>query len=431
MSKLKFLYLILIIYTFSNCYRPRRVEPSYPSSSPYSTPFLSSISHQNISGTDSNKNGENSSFSFNVQLGFKNRGVFSYEISYNLEDYNYSKNVWITRNNILVDESLKFSENIFINADSILKINKISSSSIKLYINLKNEYGNTIEIPVSGSTSTFSFLVASNFIETKDKDRKVYINNFYSNIGNNISSSDKNKNSFLQLPSTILISFSINPPKINSYYALIKYRAYSSYQDKYVAFAETKEFQVNDDRDFKSAIIPLTYLIDTNEFKKENYDFSVELYDSKNKELLGTSYTSSRLEKYSDDNRTFDLEKFELKDSTDRDKDSFSSIYNAILRISSSDKTSKKYIVKILYSIYGKDSYDQLVPLVLNCDQENNVLITGGSLLPKGFYDLKIDLYDYNSVTNTSEGLPIRSWQALDSKILQAIAIEKIAEDTP
>ena len=414
-----------------SCNQPRRIEPLNREPQ-YSIPIIGNISDQFISSVDSNQNGVVSGFVFNLQVNFRNRGIFSYEIIYSTRDdyYTYEKKLWKSKSNILVNEGLSYSENIFIDADSILKINKLKSSTISIYIKFKNQYGDVINIPGTSSNpvSTTEYNAQYKSIETTSEDRKNYIRSFDFNINEYDNKFDVNRNSYIQLPSKLGITFNSYPNTSNSYYALLKYR--TSYNDPYSTLAEIKEFTTTNGSDLEKTYT-VHYLIDTNKFEKGDYSLQLELYDSKSKELLRSTGNSVRFEKYSDDTRRFNLDKFELTDSTDKDKDSFASVYTALLHISSSDKTPKKYFAKVMYSNYGKENYEQLVPLIINCDQDNYVLITGGSLLSKGFYDLSIDLYDFNTSTNTSVGTPIKSWKPFENKKLQAISIEKIAEDVP
>ena len=432
MTKLPLLFAFFALLSCTGCYKENRIKPVYQEETKYYYPVLSKASYAIENKVDSNNNYSAASFVINFKLDFRNRGRFTYKVNYRIEnEYGYeSQKNWITSKQILIDENLQHSERVLVNADSVLKLVSKTSSRLILSIQLINEDGGTIEIPSSSSSSSSREIDLSYInIETEALDRKYAVYSLSTYLGFN-GGSDKNGNYFSGLSPVLSLTLSPLPVKPVSVYVLVNYKN-DNYQQKTYPFAKTKPFILAADKGSQTQLIPLEYLTDTNLFVKGNYYFEYSIIESATNDTLKKYFTSQSLEKYSDDVRGFSLKMFELKDTSDTDKDFYPASYNVILNIASSDVTDKKYIAKILYANYGQNDYNQLVQLVIECNKDNEVVITGGNLLTKGFYDFKIEIYDFNSGKNVSEGKVINSWQALDNKNLQAIKLEKLSEDTP
>lgn len=417
--------LLSILIVCVSCYKEERVKPTtQPSNDILSNVVLDKFSYQITSKTDSNYNSRHPLAYILINPTFRNTGKFSYDVFYSIY-YNDGVRKALYQSELLeVPTSLNYLATIRFNGDSILKREQISSpQTFNLSIQFRNERGQVI-LPYS-SQSTTSISLGSITSESFVADKTPEPFSLYTSFS---SSNDLNQNNFFKLPSKLYVSASAFLKPQNTYFISISYSKQSS--NTYIPFASTESFNGTNS---SNPIYPkiANYAIDTNTFERGRYYFNMYLLDANNKDTVAMdTYNSYDLESTADDSRTFSLETFVLTDTTDSDNDSFPSSYKSKIKLNSSDNTGKTYIAKILYSVYGQTSYEQFTELVLNSDAETTVLLTGGSLLTKGYYDFRIELYNFNQSLNVSTGPKLISWGVLDMQTLQGVKLERINEDS-
>lgn len=419
----RFSLLCLLIVCVS-CYKEERVKPTtLPSNDVISNVVLDKFSYQTALKTDSNYNSRYPLAYILINPTFRNTGKFSYDVFYS-NYYNDGIRKTLYQSGLIdVPPSLNYLASIRFNGDSILKIEQNSNyQTYNLTIQFKNERGQIIVSNSSQTTNSISLgsITSESFITDKKPDAM----NFYTSFSTN---SDINNNGFYQLPNKLYVSPSSFLKPQNTYFVSISYS--KKREGSYLPFANTESFNgTNNSTSFYAKIA--RYESDTSTLERSYYYFNMYLIDTNSGDTVATdTYNNYSFETISDDTRTFSLDSFVLTDIIDNDNDSFPSSYQSKIQINSSDKTGKTYIAKILYSVYGQSSYEQLTELVLNSDAETTVLLTGGSLLTKGYYDLRIELYNFNRSLNVSTGQKLFSWGVLDKPTLQGLKFEKISED--